>query len=183
MAGNTRDAKCTTPNSTSFTEYLATCKQDGYDAQLNNFFANVQYTQSIQKEKDEFTDLIATGQGIADMAGLSQTTITDVQTRNSVLQKKKDLLDAEIKAIKAQGDAADRSFMDNVVYGNPKSGSAPSLQDLALLLFWFAWIFMAIVLVAVRWFSPNGNWTSALFTFSVLAFVTLFIYAILQQVA
>jgi hypothetical protein len=67
--------------------------------------------------------------------------------------------------------------------GNPQEESIPTLQDGALMIFWFGWLVMALTLVAVRWFSPQGNWKAGAFTAILLFLVTICVYALLQQVA
>jgi hypothetical protein len=184
-ATNTANAQClsTSAETNTFNQYIASCRKGPDVTRAANFFgnANQDFKEAYQLVKAEYDNLITTGNGTNDLATLSGTTVSQTDSRISSLTKKKDLLLAEIKAIKAQGEAADRSFMNEIVNGNPQAGPIPSLQDMSLLLFWFAWIVMLVTLVGVRW--SSAGFTGAVYTFVILFLVTMVVYGILQQVA
>ena len=180
-----RNAMCLTGTSQSntFQEYLTACRTNDDSSRANNFFTDVNnnFKSTFESLKAEYDNLITMGNGTNDLATLSGTTITQTDGRLSAFTKKKDLLLAEIKAVKAQGEAADRSFMNEIVNGNPQGSSVPSLQDISLLLFWFAWIVMVVVLLGVRF--SSGGIKGLLVTFVVLFLVTIAMYALLLQLA
>jgi hypothetical protein len=184
-ATNTTNAQClsTSAETNTFNRYIQSCRTTPDNSRVTNFFgnANQDFKSAFELAKAEYDNLITTGNGTNDLATLSGSTVAQTDSRISALTKKKDLLLAEIKAIKAQGEAADRSFMNEIVNGNPQAGPIPSLQDMALLLFWFAWLVMIVTLLGVRW--SSAGFTGAVSTFIILFLVTIVVYAILQQVA
>jgi len=83
----------------------------------------------------------------------------------------------------ARVSQADRTFLEDVMNGAPQQQTAPTLQDITLLLFWFGWLTLMILLVYVRWASPGGGWKSGVFTLALMVFVTICVYALLIRVA
>jgi hypothetical protein len=195
MAG-TPSATCSltdTITGKTLSQYVNECRPQQDNLFVNNFF-NMSYAdgkggvktafkaqfESVRAQTD---DLIRSGDGIASMSSLTGTTASSVNTRINSLQKKKDMLLAEIKATQAQAEGADRGFLDSIMNGNPQEESIPTLQDASLMIFWFGWLVMALTLIAVRWFSPEGGWRAGAFTAILLFLVTICVYALLQQVA
>jgi membrane-associated HD superfamily phosphohydrolase len=101
----------------------------------------------------------------------------------SNLESQKIKIREEINKYRTLSGASDRMFLEDIYNGTPKMKIAPTLQDSVLLLFWFSWLLMSIVLVMVRWMSPDGSWKSALFVFVLLMLVTLCMFAIISYAA
>jgi hypothetical protein len=131
----------------------------------------------------EFDNLLIAGDNAAAIASLTGSTTSEANTQLSELTKKKDMSIAEMKQLRAKIEASDRTFLDTVMSGPNEKQNAPSLQDVALLIFWFGWIVITVTIVAVRWTSPGGGWRAGFFTLGLMALVTLCVYAILVQVA
>ena len=194
MSG-TKDAICSTDviDKMTLSQYVEKCRPQDQTNQANNFF-NISYDDGKGGNKTAFKsqfesvraqtdDLIRSGDGISSMLSLTGATANSVNTRIDSLQKKKDMLLAEIKATQAQTEGADRGFLDSIMNGNPQEESIPTLQDASLMIFWFGWLVMALTLIAVRWFSPQGGWRAGAFTAILLFLVTICVYALLQQIA
>lgn len=187
MATNQRNATCL-PNTTqtkAFTTYVTQCRTASDTARATNFFSNStqSYKDIFQSLRAQFDDLIVLGDSVNTLTSASGNTVTGVDTQITEHQKKKDKLLAEIRSLRSQSEAADKSFLEDVMHGTPQQEIAPSLQDAVLLLFWFGWLLMTVTLVGIRWMSPGGNYKAGLFTFAVLFLITICIYAILQKVA
>jgi hypothetical protein len=178
-------AICTTPGTTSFTAYMASCRTPNDLSMANNFFSEskAKFTNIFSDFKAQYSDLITTGNNVNTLANLSGATVGGANTQLNSLSKKKTELLAEIKSYRRMSDSADKSFLEDIMHGTPQKELAPSLQDAVLLLFWFSWILISLTLVLVRWGSPGGGWRAGSFTLLLLFLVTLFLYALLNQVA
>lgn len=183
---NTGNAICAlgTSETAVFQDYISKCRTSADVQRGNNIFtfAESQFKDNFQNLRAEYDNLIISGNSISDMANLTGYTNDAANSQLNTLQKKKDMLLAEIKALRSQAEAYDRNFMDLVMEGGPKKEAAPSLQDLSLLLFWFAWLVMVVTLVAIRWGSPDGSWKAGVFVFILLLIVTLCLYALMRQI-
>ena len=179
-------AKCLTGQVvTNFNEYVRDCRTTDDISRGNNFFS-----ESKQKFKDifrdfraQYDDLIITGNQFNTLASLSGATTGEANNQLDALNKKKTLLLADINSYRRISDSSDKSFLEDIMHGRPQKELAPSLQDAVLLLFWFSWLVLSITLVAVRWGSPGGGWRAGSFTLLLMLLVTLFVFALLKQVA
>lgn len=181
-----QNAKCLSgPVVTNFNEYVRDCRTDADKSRANNFFS-----ESKQKFKDifrdfraQYDDLVITGDQFSTLARLSGASAGEANTRLNALSKKKTELLAEIKSYRRISDSSDKTFLEDIMNGRPEKTITPTLQDSVLLLFWFGWLVMSITLVAVRWGSPGGGWRAGTFTLLLMLLVTLFIFALLNQIA
>jgi hypothetical protein len=184
---NTAQAKCLTgtAETKNFQEYVNLCRTTDDTRRANNLFAPAiaDFTGAFEKMRAEFDDLIIIGDGTTVMANLAGNTTGQVDDQLSGFQKRKDMLLAELKAVRNQVQGIDKGFLDTIMQGTPEKELAPTLQDWSLLLFSFAWMLMVLTLTAIRYMSPGGGWKPAAFTFALLLLVTLCLYGILQQVA
>lgn len=180
-------AKClvNTAETLNFNNYVNTCRTSQDTIRANNLFSSSisNFQDTFKQLRGEFDNLIIIGANTSIMSTLTGSTTNEVNSQINELSKKKDTLLSELKSTRAQAEAADRNFMDKIMHGPQEKELAPSLQDASLMLFWFGWLLMTLVIVAVRWLSPGGSWRSGLFTFVLMILVTMCVYAILQQVA
>ncbi len=109
--------------------------------------------------------------------------IQNIQNQRTTLQRRKETLKNELDHYRNIADSADKTFLEDIYNGTPQKELAPSLQDIALLVFWFGWLVMSIVLIVVRTGSPGGGLTAGFFAFFVLLLVTLCVFALLKKVA
>jgi hypothetical protein len=183
---NKADAKCLigTAETKNFQEYVAQCRTTDDTRRAKNLFAPsiADFTGAFEKMRAEFDDLMIIGDGTAVMANLAGNTTGQVDSQLSGFQKRKDMLLAELKAVRTQVQGIDKGFLETIMQGTPEKELAPTLQDWSLLLFSFAWMVMVLTLTAIRYIS-SGGWKPAAFTFAILMLVTLCLYGILQQVA
>jgi hypothetical protein len=178
-------AICTVPDKTSFTEYMARCRTTADESRATNFFieSKVKFKNIFNDFRAQYDDLIITGDQFSTLAGLSGATTGKANDQLNALSKKETMLLAELKSYRRISDSADKSFLEEIMHGRPQKELAPSLQDAVLLLFWFSWLVMSITLVAVRWGSPGGGWRAGSFTLLLMLLVTLFLFALLNQIA
>ena len=174
----------TSAQTSQFKSYINTCT--GSINQNDAAVAATFLSESINKYKDifnshraQYDDLVITGNNLAAMSG--NTGDMDSQINKLAMQKSK--LQREIDANRAESGAYDQSFLEDIYNGTPEKKLAPTLQDVALLLFWFGWLIMSIVLIAVRVMSPGGSFKAGLFVFVILLLTTLCVYAIINYVA
>ena len=186
-ATNQQNAKClpNTNETKAFQTYVSQCRTAQDTTRAMNFFSNSiqDYKSIFQSLRAQFDDLIVLGNNVNTLTNASGQTASGVDIQISEHQKKKDTLLAEIQHYRRQSEAADKSFLEDVMHGTPQEEVAPSLQDAVLLLFWFGWTLMVLTLVGIRWMSPGGTYKAGLFTFAVLFLVTICLYAIIQKVA
>ena len=187
-------AQTSTPNAlcangaqyqTNFNNYVTQCRSADDTRVANQFFSNskVNYKSIFETLRAQCTDFILTANNLMSVSSLSGNSTTGVNSRLNELSKKKDLLTTEIQNYRSIAEAADKTFLDDILHGPPKKELAPSLQDASLLLFWLGWLFITITLVAVRLGSPGGGWKNGLFALAVMLLVTICLYALLKQVA
>lgn len=181
------DAKCNTgaEYQANFAKYISQCR-DAADTRLaDQFFSNskAKFQKVFQDLRDQYTDLMLTGDNLNTIGSLSGNSLVGVNKRLNELTKKKDLLDDEIRKYRGLAEAADKTFLDDIMHGSPKEELAPSLQDASLLVFWVGWLFILVTLVMVRWGSPGGGWKNGLFALAIMLLVTLCLFALLKQVA
>jgi hypothetical protein len=187
MATNTRNAMCLPVSSQtrSFNEYVSTCRQIPDQRAAENYFSNAKQTfrDSFQRLRAQSQDLLLMGRNTADLLTLSGGTVGEANKQINSLTQRQDQLRREITQYQRMSESADKTFLEDIMHGTPQKEAVPTLQDVALLTFWFGWLIMALVLVAVRWGSPGGSFTAATFTLLLLLIVTLCVYALLRQVA
>ncbi len=187
MGGDQRNATClpNTAQTQTFQTYVSQCRTAADTARATNFFSNsiAEYKGTFQSLRAQFDDLIMLGDKVNSLTNASGQTVNSVDGQIGDLQKKKDKILAEIQSLRRSSEAADKTFLEDVMHGTPKEEVAPSMQDAVLLLFWFGWTVMIVTLVGIRWMSPGGNYKSGLFTFAILFLITLCVYAIIQKVA
>ena len=133
--------------------------------------------------RSQFDDMLTTGNSMSALANLSGATVSGADQQIRQLQEKKDGVLSQINKQRRISESADRTFLEDVMNGAPQQQTAPTLQDITLLLFWFGWLTLMILLVYVRWASPGGGWKSGVFTLALMAFVTICVYALLIRVA
>ncbi len=186
QAINTAQAKCLTgtAETKNFEEYVTQCRTTDDSRRANNLFAPAiaDFTGAFEKMRAEFDDLVIIGDGTMAMANLAGNTTGQVDDQLVGFQKRKDMLLAELNAVRNQVQGIDKGFLETIMQGTPEKELAPTLQDWSLLLFSFAWMLMVITLTVVR-YSSSGGWKPAAFTFAILMLVTLCLYGVLQQVA
>ena len=186
MATNTTDAQCLKSSSLgqSFDRYITSCRTNADTVMAKNMFPDAAvFKNNFQKLRAQFDDMLTTGDSMNALANLSGATVSGADQQIKQLQDKKDGVQREIGKYRRISESADRTFMDDVMNGAPQEELAPTLQDIALLLFWFGWLTMAIIIVLVRWMSPGGGWRSGIFTLALILLVTLCVYALVVQVA
>ena len=170
-------------SSIAFKEYINSCRNNinkNDDAIANNFLSEAinKYKDIFESYRAEYTDLmIAT-----DNVQSSIQSPASVDEQIARLENQKAKLTDEISKYRTLSKSADRSFLEDIYNGTPEMKSAPTLQDFALLLFWFSWLVMSVILVAVRVMSPSG-WQGGLFVFVILLLVTLCMFAIISYSA
>jgi len=178
---NPTNAVCLAPQTTSFQQYMRDCKTTDDVARGNNFLTN-----SLNKYKEIFSSLSAEYDNLRTIAvGLndnSQST-TDLDSQISNLQSVKANLTRQIASYNSQAGASDRMFLEDIYNGTPQKKSVTTLQDFALLLFWFGWLLMSVVLVSVKVMSPDGGWKAGLFVLVILMLVTLCMFSIINYAA
>lgn len=187
MATNTRNAMCLPVSSQTrtFNEYVNNCRQIPDQRAALNYFSNAQqtYRDSFQRLRAQAQDLLLMGRNTSDLLNLSGGTVGEANKQINALTQRQDQLRREIAHYQRISESADKSFLEDIMHGAPQKESVPTLQDAALLVFWFGWLIMSVVLVAVRWGSPGGSLSAAAFTLLLLLIVTLCVYALLRQVA
>jgi hypothetical protein len=171
-------------SSIAFQEYIRSCRNNinkNDDAIANNFL-----TETINKYKDifehyraEYTDLMIATENVQS----SMQSPASLEEQIGRLQAQKSKLTNEISKYRTISNAADKGFLEDIYNGTPKEKMAPTLQDFALLLFWFSWLVMSVVLISVRVSSPSGGWRSGLFVFVILLLVTLCMFSIISYSA
>ena len=180
-------AQCLTNTSQTqtFNSYIASCRTNSDTVRANNLFSPSinDFKNTFTQMRAEFDNLLIAGDNAAAIANLTGASTAEANTQLSELTKKKDMTMAEIKHLRTQVEASDRTFLDTVMNGPNEKESAPSLQDVALLIFWFGWLVVTVTIVTMRWTSPGGGWRAGVFTLGLMALVTLCVYAILLQVA
>ena len=191
MSGNLqtdqRDSSCLggTNETKAFQSYLGKCRTNADTTRATNFFS-----ESLQSIKDTFhslraqgDDLLILGESVMSVASLSGNSLDAVNTRIRGLYNEKKELQEERDRYQHHSKISDKSFLEDVLNGTPQAKTAPSLQDVTLLLFWFGWIVIVFTLTAVRWFSPGGSWKAGVFTLLLLILVTACLYSLLIQIA
>ena len=186
MAQPSTDATCLAgdASTTAFNAYMTKCRNNinkNDDANANTFLTETidKYKGIFETYRAQYTDLMTATDNLKSTVG-NTSSLTD-QINN--LENQKNKLREEINKYRTQSGASDRMFLEDIYNGTPKMKTAPTLQDFVLLLFWFSWLLMSIVLVMVRWMSPDGIWKSALFVFVLLMLVSLCMFAIISYAA
>jgi hypothetical protein len=186
-ATNLTNAQCTlgTSQTNTFDNYIKTCRTNADTARANNFFnpSNNNFIDSFTTLRAQFDNLIISGDAVSVLADMAGSTNSDANRQLDSLQKRKDYLKTQIQNLRSETEGIDRQFLDDIMNGTPKYEVAPSLQDGTLLLFWFAWVVMLSVIVAVRWLSPSGGWKAGVFTLLLMLLVSICLHALLTQVA
>ena len=169
-------------SSVAFQQYIRSCRNNvnkNDDAIANNFLSESidKYKNIFESYRAQYTDLMIT----TDNLQSSTQNASSLGDQINNLQKQKDKLIEEIKRYRTEAGASDRMFLEDAYNGVPQKKTAPTLQDVALLLFWFGWLVMGLVLIVIRWMS--GGWMGGLFVFVILMLVTLCVFAILNYAA
>lgn len=174
-----------TSQTQTFNSYIQSCRTNSDTVRANNLFSPAinEFKNTFTQMRAEFDNLLIAGNNAAAIASLTGATTAEANGQLSELSKKKDMTLAEIKNLRTQIEASDRTFLDKVMSGPFEKQTAPSLQDVALIIFWFGWLVVTVTIVAVRWTSPGGGWRAGLFTLGLMALVTLCVYAVILQVA
>lgn len=184
---NAANAQClpNTAQTQAFNNYLNACRTSQDTARANNFFSQsiANYKATFQELRAQYDDLVVTGDSLSSLQNLTGASSSSTNQQIDAAQKKKDTLTVQLKTLRNQVDASNKSFLEDVMHGTPKPEVAPSLQDLTLLLFWFAWAFFGLLITSVRVFTPGGGWRAGLFAFVIFLLLTLCLYAVLVQVA
>jgi len=186
MVQTSTDATCLAgdASTTAFNQYMLKCRNNinkNDDANANTFLTETidKYKGIFETYRAQYTDLMTVTDNLKATVG--NTSSLNDQISNLESQKIK--IREEINKYRTLSGASDRMFLEDIYNGTPNMKIAPTLQDSVLLLFWFSWLLMSIVLVMVRWMSPDGSWKSALFVFVLLMLVTLCMFAIISYAA
>jgi len=176
-----KGAQCL-PNSaesTQFLNYINSCR-----TQQDTTIATTFLSQSIEKyiglfdtHRAHYNDLMITADSLNSNIGNSNGLNIEMDT----MAKQKAKLKHEIERYRTDSKSSDKTFLEDIYNKTSKKEFAPSLQDLALLLFWFSWLVISITLIVVRW--STGGWKAGLFSAVILLLVTVCVFAILVQVA
>jgi len=185
MQTNQRDATCLsgTEDSSKFQSYVQRCRTaDDTRVAMNFLSASLdKYKNIFQNYRDQFNNLLLSADALA--VSTSSGTTKKLEDQKLALMKRRDALKQEISHFRRLSESAEKNFLEDIYKGTPKEEEIPTLQDVALGVFWLGWLIMGIVLVAVRWGSPGGTFMSALFALLLLGLTTVCIYALLKQVA
>ena len=184
---DTLDGTCTSTGDSfkAFTNYINNCRNktnENDDGNANTFLNNsfIKYTNIFSSYKIQYDDLIITANNL--FALTNNASSLNEQVNN--MERKKEKLTRDIARYRTQAGASDKMFLEDIYNGTPTKKNAPTLQDFALLLFWFSWLVMSIVLIAIRFISPDGGgWRAGLFVFVILMLVTLCMFAIINYAA
>jgi hypothetical protein len=177
-------AKCL-PNSAEtaqFRQYIDSCRTQQDTRIAGTFLSGTieQYIALFDSYRSQYTDLMISADGLNS----STTNVGALDDSKNTLHKQKEKLKAEIKYNRRVSNSADKTFLEDIYNKTPpKKTLIPNLDDIVLLLFWFSWLVMSIVLVAVRWTSPGGGWMAGLFTGVILLLVTVCVFALIAQLA
>ena len=184
---NTTNAQCLGGSqlAQSFTRYVQQCRTSTGDvSRTNNMFPVASaFKNNFTDLRSQFDDMLTTGNSMSALANLSGATVSGADQQIRQLQEKKEGVLSQINKQRRISESADRTFLEDVMNGAPQQQTAPTLQDITLLLFWFGWLTLMILLVYVRWASPGGGWKSGVFTLALMVFVTICVYALLIRVA
>lgn len=176
------NAKClsNSQETAQFQEYIKSCRTTNDNRLASTFLAGIieRYVSFFEQYSSQYTDLMISADGLSTLTG--NTNAINDQVNN--LQSQKEKINKKIEHYRRISNSADKSFIEDIYNGSPQKELAPSLQDVALIVFWFGWLIMSIVLVAVRTAS-GGGWRAGLFTAVLLLLVSVCVFAILAQVA
>jgi len=176
-----KGAQCL-PNSAEsaqFQNYINSCRTSK-DTQLATTFLSQtveKYIGLFDTHRAHFNDLMITADNLSSSSGNSRTLSSELDG----MAKKKESLKNEIEHYRTESKSSDKMFLEDIYNKTAKKEFAPSLQDVALLLFWFSWLVISITLIVVRW--VTGGWKAGLFSAVILLLVTVCVFAILVQVA
>jgi len=181
---NQGSAKCL-PNSAEsaqFKQYIDSCRTQQDTAIATTFLSETidKYIPLFDSYRSQYTDLMLSADGLNS----STSNVGKLDESKNALHKQKEKLKAEIKYNRRISNSSDKTFLEDIYNKTPpKKTLIPTFQDIALLLFWFSWLMMSIVLVAVRWLSPGGGWMAGLFTAVIILLVTMCVFALIAQLA
>lgn len=185
MPTNERDATCLggTEDSAKFQSYVSRCRTTDDTRVAMNFLSQTldKYRAVFQNYRDQFNNLMISADALA--SNTNAQTRQQLEDQKNALFQRRDLLKEEISKYRRLSDSAEKAFLEDIYRGTPQKEEIPTLQDVALFTFWLGWLVMGLVLVAVRWASPGGNFMSATFALLILALTTVCVYALLKQVA
>jgi hypothetical protein len=185
MPTNERDATCLggTEDSSRFQSYVSRCRTTDDTRVAMNFLTQTleKYKAVFQNYRDQFNNLMISADALA--SNTNAQTRQQLEDQKNALFKRRDTLKQEISNYRRISDSAEKAFLEDIYHGTPQKEESPTLQDVALFSFWLGWLVMGLVLVAVRWGSPGGNFMSAVFALLILALTTVCVYALLKQVA
>jgi hypothetical protein len=169
-------------SSVAFQQYIKSCRNNvnkNDEAIANNFLSESidKYKNIFDSYRSQYTDLMIT----TDNLQASTNNASSLGDQIDNLRKQKQKLIEEIKRYRTEAGASDRMFLEDVYNGVPQKKNTPTLQDVALLLFWFGWLVMGLVLITIRWMS--SGWMGGLFVFVIFLLVTLCTLAIISYAA
>lgn len=190
MAAN---VACTNPNEVrnQIQRIAGACNDAAAKTRVDQFFiessdptnspAN-QFKQIFAQLRAQADDLLRMGDAQASVANLAGNSLGGIAKEYKQLEKRKATLIADVEANQRQSEAANKSFLEDIMHTTPTGEPFPSLQDVALYIFAIGWGLLVFVLVAVRTFSPTGTWRAGLVTFVFLVVVTGTLYSILYMI-
>jgi hypothetical protein len=138
--------------------------------------------QDVNNLQNTANSLLTTVTQLVDkQAGVYSYTNVD-QLQQKLNAEQTDILN-KISEIDRKTASLNKDFLENIYPEFPTAGAVPTLQDLALLIFWIGWVSLIVVLLAVRFKSPGFDWKIFLLILSLLLFTTVMVYALLRQLA
>ncbi len=176
---------CTNPNEvrSQIQRIVNQCNDGAANGRIEQFFL-----PSAQSFKDTFAtlraqadDLLRMGDSQAALANLTGNSIRGVNQEYKQLEKRKQTLIADVEAHQRQSDAANKSFLEDIMHNTPTGEPFPTLQDVALYIFAVGWGLLILILVAVRTFSPTGTWRAGLVVFILMTVVTGVVYSMIYM--
>ena len=176
-----KGAQClpNTAETSQFQTYINSCRTSNDTTIATNFLSETvqKYIGIFETHRAHYNDLMITAENLNSALGNTSAVQSEVDT----MAKRKVKLQHEIEKYRSKSKSADKVFLEDIYNKTSKEEFAPSLQDVALLLFWFGWLVISITLIVVRW--STGGWKAGLFSAVILLLVTVCVFAILVQVA
>jgi hypothetical protein len=176
-----KGAQCL-PNSSEskqFQNYINACRTSKDTSIATTFMSQTvdKYIGIFESQRAHYNDLMISADNLSSASGSSKALLNELNG----MAKQKEKLKHEIEHYRTESKSADKMFLEDIYNKTSKKEFAPSLQDVALLLFWFGWLLISITLIVVRW--STGGWQAGLFSAVILLLVTVCLFAILVQVA
>ncbi len=137
----------------------------------------------IVQLRNSYTDNISKGDKLNDANNALSAANQNATKQMDALVTQENVLKAEIASKKQKLNALNKGFLENIYGGNPEAGAVPTIQDLALLIFWLGWLSLIITVFTVRILSPGADWKMGALLFALILFATVLVYALLRQFA